>query len=275
MTPRVGGNGFDRDFLPFPVDLPLPHPGIADDLTPVPGGTVLPYTHFSLAMSRSRRLARWVAWNIDGLSLHTDIHRDGMHFRADRRIPAEAQTLNATYTANRLDRSHLARRADLLWGSAPEAEQANRDSFYFTNITPQMDNFNQSRRVGVWGRLENALLKVVDHKRASVLAGPVLAADDPPYRGGRVPREFWKLLAYVLDDRPRVRIFLVTQSLVLGVLPDQLAEFETYEITLDELTARTHFTFSDTLRANIVVEPRGAHDVWGRLPIRRAESIWW
>jgi len=59
---------------------------------------------------------------------------------------------------------------------------ANRHSFFFTNITPQMDNFNQSGQNGIWGRLENAVL-ATGTQRVSVPAGPMLAADDPVNRG--------------------------------------------------------------------------------------------
>ena len=48
------------------------------------------------------------------------------------------QAGNEVYDRNRLDRGHLARRSDLLWGPAAEARRANSDSFYFTNISPQM-----------------------------------------------------------------------------------------------------------------------------------------
>lgn len=270
------GSGFDTAFLPFAVDLPTPRKAIEDDLTEIGAGrTVLTYEHFSLAMSRSRKLARWVAWNIDGQTRFADISRDGQKFQADPRLPASAQVLNDVYDRNRLDRGHLARRADLLWGTRAAAERANHDSFYFTNITPQMDNFNQAQRDGVWGRLEIALLEVVDHQRASVLAGPVLQAQDPTYRDVQVPLEFWKLLAYEIDGRPRVRIFLVTQKLQPGVLPDPLAPFEVFAITAAELSDRTQLTLSRQLRSHVVREPSLTGELSERPPIRSAAAITW
>ncbi len=108
-----------------------------------------------------------------------------MGFSLDPRIPADAQVGNDLYADNRLDRGHLARRADLTWGSEDEAWQANRDSFRYTNVTPQMDDFNQSSRQGLWGRLEDALYEDVeiDDLKASVMAGPVFGHDDQVYRG--------------------------------------------------------------------------------------------
>ena len=265
------GSGCDTAFLPFAVPLPTPLQAIVGDLAePSTGGTVLDYQHFSLVMSRSRRLARWVAWNIDGATRFEDISRDGQKFRADPRLPASGQVLNDVYDRNRLDRGHLARRADLLWGTRAAAERANSDSFFFTNITPQMDNFNQAARDGVWGQLEIALLEVVDRQRACVIAGPVLQADDPSYRDVRVPLEFWKLLAYEIDGKPRVRIFLVTQKLQPGVLPDPLAPFEVFAITPAELSRRTQLSIARSLRAKVVREPSFAGELSGDLGRRRA-----
>ena len=262
--------GYQPDFLPFAVPPPIAAADLAADLR-----DPLPYMHFSVALSRRRRLARWVAWNIDGASRYLDIPRDDQQFRPDPRIPESSQVLGEVYSGNRLDRGHLARRADLLWGSRVEAEQANFDSFYYPNITPQMDNFNQAERYGVWGRLEIALLEVVDRQRASVLAGPVLAADDPAYRGVQVPREFWKALAYVRDGVARVRIFLVTQSLVLGLAPDPLTPFEVYAISAAELASRTGLALAPAVLDKVVVGVPGAHQRARRFPVRAASRIRW
>ena len=112
-------------------------------------------------------------------------------------MPEGQQTLDDIYVGNRLDRGHIARRADLLWGSLTEAKAANVDSFSFTNITPQMNFFDQSGQGDrlpapppgsapeSWGLLENAVLAFggLEDRRISVWGGPVLAADDPTYRG--------------------------------------------------------------------------------------------
>ena len=85
---------YDEQFLGLRVEVPDPAPDIAGDIVVVDGTSRWDYTHFSLALSSSRRLARWVAWNIDGLKLFPSdsIPRDSERFRLDPRIPAELQT---------------------------------------------------------------------------------------------------------------------------------------------------------------------------------------
>ncbi|WP_228821563.1 DNA/RNA non-specific endonuclease [Nocardia cyriacigeorgica] len=201
-------------------------------------------------MSKSRRFARWVAWNIDGSDVKR-LGRNGIDFTLDPRIPAEYQAGNELYRDNRIDRGHIARRADLLWGPRPEAEQANRDSFYYTNITPHMDDFNQSGRNGIWGQLEDAVFADVDldNLRVTIIAGPIFHDDDRSYRGFRIPREFFKIITYITNGRLHSRAFLLTQNLDQLEALD-LDEFRTYQVTVTEIKKRTQLTFPETIRTS-------------------------
>lgn len=249
VNPAVPRAGFDTDFLGTPVRLPTVDPSIQDDALLFNGAEVIPYTHFSLTMSIARRFARWVAWNIDGASIKL-ISRTNLAFTKDRRLPAGAQVGNELYGDNRLDRGHIARRADLLWGEMPEALQANIDSFRYTNITPQMDDFNQSSKQGVWGRLENALFEEVDVQdlRVSVFGGPVFHTDDRVYRGVALPAEYWKVLVFQEQGVMKSRAFILTQNLehMRGIL--MLDEFRVYQITVAELEERIQLCFPEIVQ---------------------------
>lgn len=181
--------GFRPYFLTTIINHPTPTAEIAEDLVQLDGSPVINYTHFSLTLSRTRKMAYWVGWNIDGTQMQL-LSRSGINFTTDTRIPTEDQAGNDLYADSRLDRGHLARRADHTWGLDTEAQQANKDSFYFTNITPQMEDFNQSAQAGISGRLEDALYEdgELDDLRVSVLARPVLPHDD------QLPSEYWKII---------------------------------------------------------------------------------
>jgi endonuclease G, mitochondrial len=241
--------GYAANFLSQRVDLPGLAPVNSTDAFKLDGSEVVPYTHFSLALSTSRRLAFWVAWNIDGGQVKK-ISRKGLKFIFDPRIPAEFQAGDSLYGDNRLDRGHIARRADLLWGSNEAASQANKDSFFFTNITPQMDNFNQSGLGGIWGKLEEAVFAEVDvdDLRVSVFGGPVFHEDDRVFRGVKIPREFFKVLAYVEEEKLQARAFLLAQSLDQLELLD-LKEFKVFQVTLTEVEQRCGLVFPSELKA--------------------------
>lgn len=50
--------GFHPHFLTTIIELPTPNAEIAEDLVQLEGSPVIDYTHFSLALSRSRKFAR-------------------------------------------------------------------------------------------------------------------------------------------------------------------------------------------------------------------------
>ena len=267
--------GYDQDFLGVMIAAPEPGERILADILVWGSQTVLPYTHFSLVMSVSQRFAYWVAWNIDGGALKK-LSRANLGFSRDPRIPAAAQVGNELYAGNRLDRGHLARRADLTWGSLGEAQQANADSFSYTNIAPQMDDFNQSRQQGLWGRLEDALYEdvEVDDLRVSVMAGPVFHDDDQMYRNVRLPREYWKVLAYCCGGALRVRAFLLTQDLDPLQAVMAVDEFRLYQVELAELEERTGLIFPAVMHAG-TTRPAALATAGERKPLSEAANIHW
>ncbi|KOX15515.1 DNA/RNA non-specific endonuclease [Nocardiopsis sp. NRRL B-16309] len=260
--------GYDPRFLSRRVDTPVLTPVIAGDAVRLDGSEVIPYTHFSLALSTSRRFARWVAWNIDGGSLKR-LSRRGIPFVKDVRLPDGVQVGNEVYKANRLDRGHIARRADLLWDGPAEAEKANVDSFSYTNIVPQVEDFNQSAKGGLWGRLEDAVFADVDvdDLRVSVFGGPVFQDDDRPYRGVRIPREYWKVIVFADQGELRSTAFLLTQNLD-QIEALELEEFHVFQVMLGEIEERTHLRFPAVLRGAetlVVSEALGEREALGSL----------
>ncbi|MFC8520146.1 DNA/RNA non-specific endonuclease [Streptomyces sp. NPDC057257] len=265
--------GYDPDFLSEQIDLPQLTAETKADAVKLDGSAVIPYTHFSLTLSKKRRLPIWVSWNVDGASLKK-LSRSGIPFVKDPRLPANTQVGNELYEANRLDRGHIARRADLTWGSMPEAQKANTDSFFYTNITPQMDDFNQSTKHGLWGELEDAVYDEVDvdHLKISVFGGPVFQDDDRVYRGVKIPREFWKVIAFVEHGELKAKAFLLTQNLDQLEALD-LDEFRVFQVTLDEIEARAHIRFPTALhKGDHLLVPESVTE---RAPLDSLSDIHW
>lgn len=267
--------GYAPGFLSVPVPTPSLHPSIKDTAVRIDGSEVIPYTHFSLALSRPRRFAIWVAWNIDGGALKA-LNRKGIDFVKDPRVPAGDQVDNALYkgAANRLDRGHIARRADLCWGPLPEAQKANHDSFFYTNITPQMDDFNQSKRNGLWGRLEDAVFADVDVEdlKVSVFGGPVFQDDDREFRGVRIPRAFWKIIVFSEQGTFKAKAFLLAQNLVL---PEslELDEFRVFQVKVAEIQKQAHIRFPTVMTdADTFVVPESLEE---RQPLESLGDIDW
>jgi endonuclease G len=236
-----GRAGYDADFLPdFAV--PLPDTGaIAGDVLPVTGseGDRLDYEHFSILMSKSRRLALFTAVNIDG-SVTVSVPRGGDPWAFDGRIPEKAQAGDELYADNDFDRGHLVRREDPNWG--PTASVANRDTFHFTNCAPQLSVFNQRS----WLSLEDYILSNTRRvgERATVFTGPVLRANDPVYRGVAIPLAYWKVVAFIHDDgRPSASAYLIDHDVDLEARSLLFGAFKTYQRSVLAIEGLTNLNF--------------------------------
>ena len=265
---NASAQGYDPSFLPGAA-VPLPGASAAvtaDYASTKHGEQVRNYTHFSLAMSASRRFARWVAWNIDGSAI-SKLPRKGLDFRIDRAYAPEFQVGEELYSDNRLDRGHIARRADLIWGTPDAARQANEDSFFFTNITPQLEKFNQVGQHGLWGQLEDAIFAdvKVDELRVSLIGGPIFKANDLPYRNVLVPRSFFKVIAYVEEGNARAKAFVLTQDdLERNLEALGLEQFQVFQISLRDLEAATELDFGDLKQQDTFTAAPGPEEAMPR-----------
>ena len=231
--------GYDPHFLGGGHGLPLPEVGA--DLAAA-ASHELRYHHFSVVMHRARRLALFTAVNIDGkLAQRPSRERDRWYL--DPRLPAGEQAGEEVYRDNPLDRGHLVRRLDPAWG--PVAKAANDDTFHFTNCTPQHHDFNAGQTL--WLGLEDYILHNTDTADllVSVVTGPVLDPDDPPYRGVRLPRQYWKVVAMVTTaGQLSATGYLLSQAALLdevaeGVEAFSFGAYRTFQVPVRRIAGLT------------------------------------
>lgn len=244
-------DGYVTDFLgdgKFAVPLPALGEGLDEVTVTVDeeaNGTdryMLPYTHFSIAMHSSRRMALFTASNIDG-EQSRKIKRKKDVWAFDPRIDRDFQIGNDLYKDNDLDRGHLVRRLDPTWGTAQEAKLAEIDTFFFTNCTPQHSGFNQK----LWLSLEEYLLDNAATRgfRACIFTGPVFSDNDRPYRGALLPLAFWKVAVMIHDERDELTAtaYMVSQKSLLSDLEFVFGQFKTYQVSIAAIEQRTNLDF--------------------------------
>lgn len=275
---EAAGLGYATNFIGAPVPMPAPaNVDIRNDLLVVSGRTVFDYTHFSLAMSKSRRFARWVAWNIDGGALKK-VNRNGIPFKKDPNLPAKAQVGNELYVNNPLDRGHVARRADLVWGPIAEARKANIDSFYYTNMVPQHEAFNQSQAQGIWGELENAIFADIEvaEMKISVMGGPIYSSNDPVYRDVQLPRKFWKVIYFRQEGSASVQAkgyVLSQEDLLTDLEVLELPDFAVFEVAMPRLSEMINLKLYSGDASGSGIESLSRARVTVGTPVRRVWSV--
>jgi endonuclease G len=271
----VAAAGFDPEHLTG-FSVPLPEPAtdvVRGDIRPTKTGEPVRHcTHFSLTLSSSRRFCRWVAWNLDGGS-HITTGDDRRDFAFDPAYEPTHQVGGDLYRDNDLDQGHIAAFSDVSWRTREDAALARRESCFFTNITPQLASFNRSSLKGVWGKLESEIAKEAATERLSALGGPVLRDDDLEFHGVLVPRDFWKIVAYVDDDRSlRAKAFRLTQQDLegeLGLLP--LDEFRIFQQPIIEIADEVGLDFGELAGADTAPPP--AEGLVAGPTVRRIETL--
>lgn len=249
--------GYDESFLgtgPRAVQLPRLSEALkakaAVNKKAAPGAdrNVLAYHHYSVVMSRERRMAFYTAVNIDG-RLSRRIKREKDKWFRDPRIDASEQNGEDLYAGNDLDRGHLVRRLDPAWGASEQvAKVANDDTFHFTNCTPQHKDFNQNQQT--WAGLEDYILDNADAEdfKVSIFTGPVFANNDPEYRGYRLPRQFWKVVVMV---RPGGKLsataYLLSQASLIKNLDEAFVfgAYKTYQVSVKKIEGLTGLNFGN------------------------------
>jgi len=100
--------------------------------------------------------------------------------------------------------------------------------------------------------------------RVSVMGGPILEDDDIEYRGVKIPKSFWKLVAYVdsADDQLKARAYILTQDNLLDDIEAlELDPFRLFEVSLAELGQRIGLGFGAPMAADAFV-PDAAPEVF-------------
>lgn len=198
------------------------------------GDPVVSHPGYTLLYDEEHEQPRWVAYHLSREELYGSYDR-GDDFRVDPSILSGSATLD-DYRGSGYDRGHLIPAADLSW-----SEEAMSGSFYLSNMSPQVGDFNR----GIWSKLEATVRNFADTEGAVyVVTGPVLT--DGPYKTiGKnkvsIPNAYYKV---VLDyQQPEYK--------AIGfVLPNEGSkkDLEKFALSIDEVEELTGIDFFHRLK---------------------------
>src|SRR5262249_11849032 len=100
----------------------------------------------------------------------------------------------------------------------------------------------------LWAGLEDYLLdKAADERRRlTVFTGPVFAANDPEFRGVRIPRQFWKVAVVARPGRKLAALgFVVSQAELIRPVVEEAAidVARTYQTSIRQIETLTGLDF--------------------------------
>ena len=269
--------GYQESFLGSQAKVRVPFPELGDleddAVEVVSRGRgidrfALHYTHFSVVMCKSRRTAFYTAVNIDG-NAEVTIRRRNTTWQIDPRISEDDQVGSAFYSNNKIDKGHLVRRNDPVWGSNSEAQQAENDTFHYTNAAPQHQDLNQKE----WLQLEDYLLNNANAQdlKVTVFTGPVFGESDIEYRGVQLPEQFWKVVAMVAPGGTlHATAYLLSQRQFLDDLEFVFGKFRTYQTSVAKIEELTGLSFGKLSRHDPL---NGTESVDGGQPMMLLDGL--
>ena len=103
---------------------------------------------YTIEYDKKEYHSRWVAFRFDSATRKKNVSRSGS-FMDDPLLPSDCQIGSSSYSG--YDRGHLCASADRLYSL-----DANQNTFYMSNMSPQLSSFNQ----GYWVTLEGLVQKL-------------------------------------------------------------------------------------------------------------------
>ncbi|WP_430812480.1 MULTISPECIES: DNA/RNA non-specific endonuclease [unclassified Carboxylicivirga] len=190
-------------------------------------GQVIKHNYYSLSYSEADEQPEWVYYTISKASLAGSEARTD-NFRPDPKVTSGSATLS-DYKGSGFDRGHLAPA-----GSMKHSRTAMSESFYLSNMSPQLPAFNR----GIWKNLESL---VRDWARNSeeihVVTGPILNTKKASIGANKVsvPGHYYKI---VYDPTG-------AEKMIALILPNEACKepLQNYVVSVDKVESLTGIDF--------------------------------
>lgn len=176
------------------------------------------------------KLPIWVSYVLTPDHAEGDLERSN-NFESDQSLPRTQRAYPRDYEHSGYDIGHIANAGDMRW-----SEQTENESFYLTNMCPQIPNFNR----GIWKVLETQVRDWARERQHSLLiyAGPIYNVNIDSHIGIDhvcVPHEFYKIVVDLTTKEVKAYLFPHKEHEDSDLTP--------FESTAAEIESKTGVTF--------------------------------
>lgn len=199
-----------------------------------PDQEIIHHTAYTLSYNEKAEQPWWVAYLLLGEHVANKVAERSNKFIADPTVET-GSAKPADYKQSGYDRGHLAPAGDMAW-----SKETMRESFYMSNMSPQLPNFNR----GIWKNLEEQVRKwAVENDSLLIVSGPVVksGAETIGEDHVAVPDAFYKVIfdISVKGGRKAIAFYFPHKA-----LDDS---FEHYATSINEVEKRTGIDFFEAL----------------------------
>lgn len=208
---------------------------------------VIEHLGYTVSYNPKWLVPNWVAYELTNSETYGEQERSN-HFKPDPLVKGDPVT-TGDYSKSGYDRGHMAPAADMKW-----SEQAMRESFYMTNICPQLHNLN----AGDWNDLEELARDLAQQYGSIYIAcGPIVEANYQTIGKNHsiaVPSAFYKVF---------LRKTHKGWTSIGFIMPNQAGNrpLMTYMLTVDEVEEQTGIDFFYNLPDSIESQVESTYSV--------------
>lgn len=208
-----------------------PVPLVADNILPTSTtGQIIKHHHYALSYSEEHEQAEWVAYELTRESLYIKNVSRTDNFRPDPKVRKQSAS-RRDYKGSGYDRGHLAPAGDMAF-----SKLAMSETFYMSNMSPQIRNFNG----GIWRELEETVRDwTKKFRHLYIVTGPVLTREIRETIGNNqvsVPEYYYKVILDIHDPEMKAIGFVLPNEISFEPLSD-------FAVSVDQVEALTGIDF--------------------------------
>jgi endonuclease G, mitochondrial len=169
------------------------------------GEKLIKHIGYSLVYSEEHEQAKWVAYVLNKKELSGTFPRSD-NFNEDPAVSSGSAS-NSDYSKSGYDRGHLAPAADMKW-----SEKAMSESFYYSNMSPQLPAFNR----GIWKILEEKVRDwALENDSILIVTGPILPSKNEKklatigHNSVAVPKYYYKAILDFKKEKSKSIAFVL------------------------------------------------------------------
>lgn len=231
--------------------------------------------NYALEWNAEKKHAAWVAFSFDEITCQDVVKRTDA-WNVDPKLPADMQTDETQHKSDGYDKGHICASEDRVY-----SKEANEQTFYYSNMSPQMSSFNQGfwatleKQVQKWGRsipttydkvyltkggtINNLLLSFTGQVKASDGLFPATDENGFTPKGLACPKYYFMAILSEKGDTYHAIGFLIEHREDLPKSPTA-TQLKECALSIDELEEKTGLDFFCNLPDVIEEEVESAYN---------------
>jgi len=208
--------------------------------------TLISHAGYTLSYNEKYEQANWVAYELTSEETNSLYNRTNQ-FLVDPKITTGSAD-NSDYAGSGYDRGHLAPAGDMGW-----SEQSMIESFYYSNMSPQVPSFNR----GIWKNAESFTREAaITNHVIYVVTGPVFTSDMTTIGHNQVavPQSYFKVILDNSEPELKAIAFVITNE--ASQLP-----LQHFAVSIDDVEHLTGLDFFPLLTDSVESKLESKFDI--------------